>query len=56
MNYAEMEIDREVRLAAFAYLQEITTSYGEVVPYSLLIRGFTFKTERKTEDPYFEYT
>jgi putative restriction endonuclease len=46
MNYAEMERDREVRLAAFAYLQEITNRYGEVVPYSLLLQGFLYKNEK----------
>lgn len=32
MNYADMELDREVRLAAFAFLAEQINKLGEVVP------------------------
>ncbi len=41
-----MDTDLSVRLAAFAWLSEKTESIGEVLPWSLLIKGFSFGTDR----------
>lgn len=38
--------DGPVRLAAFAFLEEETRRYGEVLPYSILLRGFSFSGQR----------
>ena len=38
--------DTRVRLAAFKWLEEQTSLYGEVLPWSLLIRGFDLDGER----------
>jgi putative restriction endonuclease len=41
-------IDNQIRLAAFAHLQELASVYGDVLPYRELIKGFLFKEERIT--------
>jgi putative restriction endonuclease len=46
MNYAEMELDRDVRLAAFEFLLGSISRYGEVLSYAIIKQGFTFKGER----------
>jgi putative restriction endonuclease len=46
MNYAEMELDREVRLAAFAFLQEQFLLTGELIAFQILSKGFQFKGKR----------
>ena len=38
--------DTQVRLAAFAFLEEQTRIHGDVLPKSLLEKGFVFKGER----------
>lgn len=40
------DIDREVRNAAFAFLNDVLSSYGETVPRNILIKGFIFKGEQ----------
>jgi len=46
MNYAEMELDRDVRLAVFAFLIESISRFGELLSYQLLMRGLSFRGER----------
>jgi putative restriction endonuclease len=46
MNYAEMELDREIRLSAFAFLIESISRIGELLSYQLLMKGFLFRGER----------
>lgn len=41
-----MSLDHRVRLAAFAFLDEQTSAHGEVLPFDVLRRGFTFEGER----------
>ncbi len=38
--------DQQVRLAAFDWLSEQTDLHGDVLPWKLLLGGFTFKGER----------
>jgi putative restriction endonuclease len=40
------EVDGRVRLAAFAFLTKQTLTYGDVLPYSVLLAGFAFESER----------
>jgi hypothetical protein len=37
-----MDIDLQVRLAAFNWLSELVNSYGDVLPRKLLEQGFEF--------------
>jgi putative restriction endonuclease len=41
-----MDIDLQVRLAAFNWLSEQVTSYGDVLPRKLLEQGFEFQGQR----------
>jgi putative restriction endonuclease len=41
-----MDIDQSIRLAAFKWLSEQVEIYGDVLPRSLLEKGFLFKNER----------
>ena len=41
-------LDNQIRLAAFAHLEELVSIYGDVLPYKELIKGFQFKGERIT--------
>ena len=41
-----MDIDLSIRLAAFNWLAEMTRAHGDVLPRSLLLRGFQFNSER----------
>jgi putative restriction endonuclease len=41
-----MDIDLSIRLAAFHWLAEMTRTYSDVLPRSLLVEGFQFKNER----------
>lgn len=43
MNYMEMELDREVRLAAFEFLSGQIARFGEVIPARILSRDFIFR-------------
>jgi len=45
MNYAEIELDREVRYAAFSFLTEQTNVYGEI-SHAVLLKGFQFNGQR----------
>ena len=38
--------DRQVRLGAFEFLDEQTAVHGEVLPWALLLKGFTFEGQR----------
>lgn len=40
------ELDRAVRLAAFAFLADLESTHGDVLPRSLLARGFEFLGQR----------
>jgi len=46
LNYAEMELDRDVRLSAFEFLVDCTSRFGEVLPYPIITKGFSFRGER----------
>jgi len=46
MNYAEMELDRDVRNAAFDFLVECISRYSEGLPFQIIVKGFFFKGER----------
>ena len=46
MNYAELELDREVRMAAFSFLLEQTGKFGEFISFNILSGGFQFKGTR----------
>lgn len=46
MTAAAISGDTRVRLAAFKWLEEQTSIHGEVLPWSLLIRGFDLDGER----------
>jgi putative restriction endonuclease len=46
MKYAEMELDRDIRFAAFDFLVHCAAQYGEILPYQIITRGFIFKDER----------
>jgi putative restriction endonuclease len=41
-----MDIDLQVRLAAFNWLSELVNSYGDVLPRKLLEQGFEFQSQR----------
>ena len=41
-----MDIDLQVRLAAFNWLTERVNSYGDVLPMKLLEQGFEFQGQR----------
>jgi hypothetical protein len=40
------ETDRRIRMAAFARLEELQLSLGEVLPRAALASGFTFEGQR----------
>src|SRR5258706_8488432 len=41
-----MDIDLQVRLAAFNWLSEQVNSHGDVLPWRLLLQGFEFQGQR----------
>lgn len=41
-----MDLDYQIRTAAFAFLADQTALHGEVLPFDVLHRGFTFEGER----------
>ncbi len=41
-----MDIDLQVRLAAFNWLSEQVNTYGDVLPRQLLQQGFEFQGQR----------
>jgi hypothetical protein len=41
-----LDLDQRVRATAFAFLTEQTQLYGEVLPYAILLTGFTFSGTR----------
>jgi len=41
-----MDIDLQVRIAAFNWLSEQVNSYGDVLPRKLLEQGFEFQSQR----------
>jgi putative restriction endonuclease len=46
MNYEEMELDRDIRNAAFSFLTDCIARFGELIPYQVLLKGFSFHDER----------
>jgi putative restriction endonuclease len=46
MNYEEIELDRNVRLAAFDFLTEQIEKSGEVLSFQVLMQGFFYQGER----------
>ena len=46
MDQGASDLDKQVRLAAFAFLTEQTQLHGEVLPRTLLATGFTFDGSR----------
>jgi putative restriction endonuclease len=46
MNYAEMELDRDIRLAAFSFLTESISINTGLHAFHVLVKGFTFNGER----------
>ncbi|MCX6561772.1 MAG: hypothetical protein NTZ26_14815 [Candidatus Aminicenantes bacterium] len=46
MNYDEIELDRNIRLAAFDFLAEQIEREGEVLSFQILAQGFFYKGER----------
>ena len=45
---AEPDADWMMRWAAFTYVEELTTRFGDVVPWKALSEGFTFQGQRIT--------
>ncbi len=46
VDLSEQRWDARVRLAAFRWLEEQVNVLGDVLPWSLLLRGFTFEGQR----------
>ncbi len=46
MNYAEIEFDQDVRLAAFSFIQEQTQHFGDLIPHKVLAAGFQYHGAR----------
>ena len=42
----DIDIDIQIRVAAFKWLSEQTNSLGDVLPRTLLQQGFTFQDQR----------
>ncbi|MBN2282390.1 MAG: HNH endonuclease [Deltaproteobacteria bacterium] len=45
-HYSTQDLDRRVRLTAFHWLSEQVNIHGDVLPRSLLARGFVFENQR----------
>ncbi len=46
MDPGASDLDTQVRLAAFAFLEQQMQLHGEVLPYPTLLAGFTFQGTR----------
>ncbi|MBK9358460.1 MAG: hypothetical protein IPN08_13895 [Bacteroidales bacterium] len=40
--------DDQVRIAAFEYFKDLVSIHGDVLPYSILLKGFMFNGQRIT--------
>jgi putative restriction endonuclease len=40
------DLDQRVRLAAFAFLEQLQQTHGEMLPYAQLLAGFEFEGKR----------
>jgi hypothetical protein len=46
VDHGAFDLDTQVRLAAFAFLEQQMQLHGEVLPYAALAAGFTFHGTR----------